>query len=106
MLNFKAWTEKYDDRDATCAYQIADQMFIIGGNVDSSSERDNFLLSTSDFIRLPDLPIGFSYGRCESFAGTLGMICSPSQALRNCYLTSDERTFENAGTLTHSHYYG
>ena len=85
------------------------QMFLIGGLSNSPTERDNFQLSTSNnsFVRLPNLPIGFSYGRCESFqGGTVGMICSPLNAQKDCYITFDGRTYEYSGSLTYNHYYG
>ena len=67
-FNFKEWLEKYDDRDSTCAFQMEGQMYIIGGNPGSNTERDNFVITSSlDFSRLPDLPIGFSFGRCASY---------------------------------------
>ena len=99
--------EKYDDRDSTCAFQMEGQMFIIGGNPGSSTERDNFMITDLlDFARLPDLPIGFSFGRCASYSNSAAMICSPSNRQRECYHTSDGQNYTKAGYLTFNHYYG
>jgi len=97
------WSKKYDDHEATCAYQIADQVFFIGGD---RGYRDNFQLKAGNFIRLPDLPIEFSYGVCASYGNSEGMICSPIQDGRQCYYTSDGRTYTNAGKLKQNHLYG
>ena len=106
-FNFKEWLEKYDDRDSTCAFQMEGQMFIIGGNPGSDTERDNFIITDSlDFARQPDLPIGFSFGRCASYSNSQAMICSPSNRQRECYHTSDGQTYTKAGYLTFNHYYG
>ena len=72
---------KLDDRDSTCAFQMNGRMFIIGGWIPDDDEdrlntaRDNFEVFYPDsqpykleFIRLPDLPIEFQYGRCASFS--------------------------------------
>lgn len=62
--------------------------------------------------RLPNLPIRFEEGTCHGYTPTDGIICSStyyqgtSNAGRECYHTTDGRTYKPTGYLQNDHHQG
>jgi len=102
----------------SCSFQLGDRMFIVGGNEFTDQGYDNFelLFGPPQWIakleRLPNLPIRFEEGTCHGYTPSDGIICSSkyyqgtSNAGRECYHTTDGRTYKPTGYLQNDHHQG
>merc|ERR1719312_872386 len=102
----------------SCSFQLCDRMFIVGGSGSTDQGYDNFelLFGPPQWIakleRLPNLPIRFEEGTCHGYSPSDGIICSSkyyqgtSNAGRECYHTTDGRTYKPTGYLQNDHNQG
>ena len=79
--------------------------------IDDSS-LSNFYVNPYKLEKLPNLPIRFEEGSCYAYTSSDAMICSSkyyegtSNAGRECYHTTDGKTYKPTGYLTVDHHQG
>jgi hypothetical protein len=95
----------------SCSFQLGDRMFIVGGQGSYGYDSYELIFAPPQWIakleKLPNLPIRFEEGSCYAYTSSDAMICSSnSYGGKECYHTSDGKTYTQTGYLKNDHQQG